>query len=346
MKTLVSVLAAISAGALLVACNSDQSNKESNDQMSRLDTSPAVVTETETVPEPMLASAPEVELPGEPEAKRARSVTFSTGAALSKHEGTMYVATTDGLYASAGKSAECVLTDNTVASLVYGEQHWVLQDDLLRSLDGSIQISPDFGSALTALAGHKGELFVGTSGEGVWQRVNGTLEPVSTDWNVVSLTATDFGLFAATTDGLFSYDGERWHRRSLNDSSSALDKVTSLFYRYPFLYVGTDSELLTYDGGEWTGFVFGSAVTAMGWHNARLYVGTGDGGLLTLEGTVLEQVVSPEAGNITSILRFDKRLHVVTGDGLFRYRHGRFEKIDLEVSTQREPETEPIASLQ
>ena len=112
------------------------------------------------------------------------------------------------------------------------------------------------------------------------------------------------------------------------------------------MYVGTDAELLTYDGGEWTRYVFGQSVTALGWHNARLYIGTGDGGLLTLEGTVLEQVASPVAGNINSILRFQKRLHVSTDEGLFRYKHGRFEKIEFEESTQREPETEPIASLQ
>lgn len=346
MKTQLSVLAAISAGALLMACNSDQTKNESNDFQSRLDAASAVVHEADIQPEPLLAALPELEVPLEPEVKRVRPVTYSTGSCLSKHDGTMYISTTDGLYASSGKSATCAIADNTVASLVYGDQHWVLQDDLLRSFDGSVQITPDFGSALTALAGHNGEVFVGTSGEGVWQMVNGTLEPVSTDWEVISLTATDFGLFAATRDGLFSYDGDRWHRRRLNASSTALDDVTSLYYRYPYLYVGTESELLTYDGGEWTCFVFGSAVTAMGWHNARLYVGTGDGGLLTLEGTVLEQVASPGAGDITSILRFQKRLHVTTPEGLFRYRHGRFEKIELEESTQREPETEPIASLQ
>ena len=273
-------------------------------------------------------------------------MSAGTGACLSKHDGTLYMASADGYFSCNNSIATSLTTENTVASLVHDDQHWVLQDDMLRSLDETVQIIPEFGSALTAIAGHKGEIFVGSDGEGVWQLKNGSLEPISAEWDVEALAATDFGLFAATTDGLYSYDGDRWHKRRLNDSSAALEDVTSLYYRYPNLYVGTDAELLTYNGGEWSQFVFGSAVTAMGWHNARLYIGTGDGGLLTLEGTVLEQVASPEAGEVTSILRFNKRLHVATTEGLFRYKHGRFHQIDLEETTQREPETEPIASLQ
>ena len=70
------------------------------------------------------------------------------------------------------------------------------------------------------------------------------------------------------------------------------------------------------------------------------------GNVERLEGTVLETVVSPEAGAVRSILRFDRRLHVATDDGVFRYRHGHFEQIEVEETTELEPETEPIASLQ
>ena len=99
---------------------------------------------------------------------------------------------------------------------------------------------------------------------------------------------------------------DRWFRRRLDDSSTDLQTPTALLYRYPYLYVGTESALLRYDGGRWDQFEIGVEVTALGWHNARLYIGTDDGSLLTLEGTVLETVVSPEAGAVRSILRFDR----------------------------------------
>ena len=179
----------------------------------------------------------------------------------------------------------------------------------------------------------------------MWRLVDGDFEAVSPAWNVVALAATDFGLFAATEEGLYSYRGDRWHRRSLGDSSDALALPTALYYRYPFLYVGTGNELLTYDGGRWEHFALGAGVSALGWHNARLYVGCDDGSLVTLEGTVLEQVIAPDSSPARAILRYDGRLYVATDQGLYRKRHGRFEPIELAEPTESEPETEPIASL-
>jgi hypothetical protein len=268
-----------------------------------------------------------------------------TANGLAKNAETLFVASEAGLFALSPEGSKVVLAGETVASLNYNEQHWVLKEEMLRTIDGTVQVVPEFASALTSLAGHDGDIFVGTQGEGVWRLVNGGFEAVSPDWDVEALVATDFGLFAATDDGLYSFKGDRWSRRSLGDSSETLNRPTALYYRYPFLYVGTGNELLTYDGGRWEHFAFGAGVTALGWHNARLYVGCDDGSLVTLEGTVLEQVIAPDTSPARAILRYDGRLYVATDQGLYRMRHGRFEPIELVEPTEREPETEPIASL-
>jgi ligand-binding sensor domain-containing protein len=195
------------------------------------------------------------------------------------------------------------------------------------------------------LAVYDGDLYAGTAGDGVWKLTNGVLEPISEAMYVAALVGTDFGLFVATDDGLFSFKEDRWLRRRLGDSSSELSTPAALYARYPYVYVGTDRGLLTYDGGRWQEFEMAAEVSALGWHNARLYIGAVDGTLATLEGTVMESVLSPESGEITSILRFGKRLHVATDEGVFRLRHGRFEEIEWTQPAESEPKTEPIASL-
>jgi ligand-binding sensor domain-containing protein len=232
-----------------------------------------------------------------------------------------------------------------VASLFTEQDYWVVQEGMLRTLDGSTQIVPDIACALSGATEHDGRLFIGSQGEGVWALMDGALMPVSPPWHVTALVSTDFGLFAATDEGLFTYRDDRWHRRRLSDSSTALALPAALYYRYPYLYVGTECELVRFDGGGWERFVIPEEVTALGWHNARLYVGSAEGFLYTLEGTVLEEVPSPAAGTVRALLRFDGRLHVGTDDGLYRYRHARFEKIAGARPTESEPETEPIASL-
>ncbi len=265
---------------------------------------------------------------------------------LAKSGDTLYLAGIDGLWACRGEQFELVSEAPVDASVFADGRHWIAENGTLRTVDGTAEIVTEFAAQITGLAVDRGDIYAGTAGVGVWKLDGNSLVSVSPEWDVLALAATDFGLFAATTDGLRSYRDDRWFRRRLDDTSTDLQTPTALLYRYPYLFVGTDHGLLRYDGGRWAQFDIGVEVTALGWHNARLYIGTDDGTLLTLEGTVLETVVSPEAGAVRSILRFDRRLHVATDDGVFRYRHGHFEQIEVKETTKLEPETEPIASLQ
>lgn len=264
---------------------------------------------------------------------------------LLKQGDTLFFAGTSGLVAMTPAGVKVLVDEPVAASVIFADRVWLATEGALATADGLVKIVPEFATAFTTLAVYDDQLYAGTAGNGIWKLEAGKLLPVSEDWYVKDLAATPHALFAATDHGLFSYQNDRWQKRSMGDSSSALDAPTALYARYPYLYVGTDTDLLRHDGGSWRQYGLTTGVTALGWHNARLYVGTSAGALFTLEGDVVEAVTSPEAGEIASILRFDGRLHVATDQGVFRLRHGRFEKIEWDKPAESEPQHEPIAFL-
>lgn len=262
-----------------------------------------------------------------------------------KQEDTLWFAGSSGLVAMT-RNGTRVVKDEPISAAVYFASHlWVATEGALATVDGLVTIVPEFATAFTSLAVYGDELYAGTAGDGVWKVEAGRLVPVSEEWFVKDLVATESELYAATDKGLFSYQDDRWHARRLDDTSAALNHPVVLYSRYPYLYVGTDSDLLRYDGGRWEPFGLNTAVSALGWHDAKLYVGTAAGTLLALDGGLTVTVPSPVAGAITAIVRFDGRLHVATEEGVYRLRHGRFEKIDWDVPAESEPKHEPIAFL-
>ena len=339
MKTLANALFVLAFAALVIGCSGDEPSGQANPP--ELAARPAVAGGGEIEPV-VVASAPAEEILSDVDVAKPEGRAAN---ALDKNGDTLFVATTDGFWMRVGTESRRLFTEPAVATLQFDDRRWVALDGRLVTADETAEIVPAFGAELTSLAALDGDLYVGTAGEGVFKLTGGMLEAVSSEMDVVALAATDFGLFAATGDGLLSYKDDRWHRRRAGDSSADLAMPTALFYRYPYLYVGTDRGLLRFDGGRWENFDLGLEVSALGWHNARLYIGTIDGGLMTLEGSLLETVASPQAGAVRAILRFDGRLHVATDVGLFRLRHGRFAKIDLLDPVESEPETEPVASL-
>jgi hypothetical protein len=264
---------------------------------------------------------------------------------LLKQGDTLLLAGSSGLCAVTPTGTQVLKDEPIAASVFFADRLWLATEGALATHDGLVKIVPEFATAFTSLAVYGDELYVGTAGNGVWKLEAGKLIPISEDWQVNDLAATNFGLFAATENGLFSYQNDRWHARKLNDTSSALDAPTVLYSRFPYLYVGTGNGLARYDGGKWEEFGLNEPVTALGWHDARLFIGTAAGALLALEGAAAQKVTSPEAGAITSILRFDGRLHVAADGGVFRLRHGRFEKIEWDGPAKSEPKHEPIAFL-
>jgi hypothetical protein len=340
MKTFVSAGLALCFAAIVIGC----SEKAEENLV------PSVVTNYEApvktaaaeVPEGTLAAKPAEEASPNLDEVAPESETAVT--CMAKAGDVLYVGGAAGVTALTDGKPERVVEGESVALLAAGDKLWVVQAGMLSTLDGATQIVPEFAARLTSAAATDLGLFVGSAGEGVFKLADSCLEPASPDWDVIALAATDFGLFAATTDGLFSFDGERWHRRTPVDSQSA---PTALFYRYPYLYVGGDNQLLRYDGGRWEQFGLenGMVVSALGWHDARLYIGGDDGSLATLEGNLLQPVPDPGAGPVHALLRSDGRLHLATEAGLLQQRYGRFIEIELEEPVKHEPETEPIASL-
>jgi len=340
MRTLFGACALLLAAALLIACGGDEQKQSYGNEITQAEPAVAGAEATEV---PALASEPA------PEATEIEAAVESAGAAgvLAKSGDTLFVGTSAGLVVMAGGASDKPINDEIVAVLPAEGQTWVATPSLVRTLDGSTQVVPDFAVSITGLAASGGEVFVGTAGDGVWKLSGTDMTAMSPEWDVIALQATDFGLFAATSDGLFSFDGDKWHRRHLGDSSDALAAPSALYYRYPYLYVGDATQLLRYDGGAWETFadIATAEISALGWHNARLYIGAEDGSLRTLEGMVVEDVPAPGPAPVYSVLRYDGRLHVAAGDGLYRYKFGRYEKLDLDQPTNTEPETEPIASL-
>jgi len=341
MKTFVSASLALCFAAIVIGCSGDaEDNRIQSIATSNGD------------PVAVAAARPDVPIPAQPDDEASQTTGEAAAESASQHAVTCLAKAGDVLYVggAAGVTAltegkpERVVEGETVALLAAGGKLWVVQAGMLSTLDGATQIVPEFVARLTSAAATDLSLFVGSAGEGVFKLADSCLEPASPDWDVIALAATDFGLFAATTEGLFSFDGERWHRRTPVDSQSA---PTALHYRYPYLYVGGDNQLLRYDGGRWEQFGLenGMVVSALGWHDARLYIGGDDGSLATLEGALLEPVPDPGAGPVHALLRFDGRLHLATEAGLLQQRYGRFIEIELEEPVKHEPETEPIASL-
>jgi hypothetical protein len=102
MKTLLSTLVLFCVSALLVACNSDQTETKSNDYQVSIEPEPAVVTEAYRQPDPVLAASIEAE--ELPDVASVKPAVAGTGAQLSKHDGMLYIATSDGMFSCSGRS--------------------------------------------------------------------------------------------------------------------------------------------------------------------------------------------------------------------------------------------------
>ena len=347
MRTLISAMAVLCAALLVVACGDEASNSSQELESYGQSATPVLATSEDPdvlavdfeagtnearINEAIINENVDVEIP----------VRVS---ALAKEGEKLFILSGEGMMAQTGDFTATITDQPAVATISFNDRRWIATEGALITADGTVEVVPEFATSFTALAVYEGDLYAGTAGDGVWRLSNGALQPISDAMYVAALVGTDFGLFAATDEGLFSFKEDRWLRRRVGDSSTELATPTALYARYPYVYVGTDCGLLTFDGGRWQDFEVIAEVSALGWHNARLYIGCTDGTLATLDGTVMESVLSPKAGEITSILRFDKRLHVATDLGVFRLRHGRFEKIEWTEPAESEPKTEPIASL-
>lgn len=306
---------------------------------------PAVATPDNLDPEIVSSGAHDVDAAGAQPAESVYTPSPAGVVELLKQGDTLWFAGSSGLLAMTPEGAKNLKDEPVSAAIYFASKLWIATEGALSTADGLVSIVPDFATAFTSLEVFGDELYAGTDGDGVWKLEEGRLVPVSSDWYVRDLVATESALFAATDKGLFSYQDDRWRSRKLDDTSTALASPTVLYSRFPYLYVGTETDLLRFDGGNWQEFGLATNVTALGWHDAKLYVGTKAGALFAFDGTSPVTVPTPEAGAITSILRFDGRLHVATDGGVFRLRHGRFEKIDWDDPAKSEPKHEPIAFL-
>lgn len=306
---------------------------------------PAVATPDNQDPEIVSAGTNEVEETGMQPAESVYTPSPAGVVELLKQGDTLWFAGSAGLVGLSPAGTQTLKDEPVSAAIYFADKLWIATEGALSTADGLVSIVPEFATAFTSLEVFGDELYVGTDGDGVWKLEEGRLVPVSTDWHVRDLAATENALFAATDQGLYSYQDDRWRTRKLDDTSTALANPTVLYSRYPYLYVGTESDLLRFDGVNWQQFGLGANVTALGWHDAKLWLGTSTGALYAFDGTSPVTVQSPEAGAIASILRFDGRLHVAAANGVYRLRHGRFEKIDWEVPAKSEPKHEPIAFL-
>jgi len=146
------------------------------------------------------------------------------------------------------------------------------------------------GIIVTALAQDKGELWVGTYG-----------------------------------DGLYRFDGQTWQQRFLERDTTMFDFVSALEYYYPNLWVGTEQAIFRYDGGKWSQmFVADSSetynVTCIMATPAATYIGTDDG-LLRFAKDTLAVSADFDGMEIVGLCRSEKGVIVATrNDGIFTYK--------------------------
>jgi hypothetical protein len=164
------------------------------------------------------------------------------------------------------------------------------------------------GIIVTALAGDRGGLWVGTYG-----------------------------------DGLLFFDGRTWQERYLRRDTFALSFVNALEYSYPNLWVGTDAGIFRYDGGKWSQmFVNDSSevysVNTILCTSAATYIGT-EGGLLRYTDGCLENVDDFEGMEVVKLCANPKDVFVATRtDGIYTY-NGKEELVSPEQLTfQATPE--------
>jgi hypothetical protein len=185
-------------------------------------------------------------------------------------------------------------------------------------------------------------LLVGTD-EGLWYHCDDPgyfpdcpFDTLLKDGMVVTALAEDRqGLWVGTYgDGLYFFDGQKWHERFLERDTAMFDYVNALEYVYPHLWVGTDEAVFRYDGGKWAQmFVADSSefynVTAIMTTPAATYIGTSDG-LLRYASDRLKVVEGYEGMEIAGFCRSEKGVLVATrNNGIFTF-NGREEIVSPE----------------
>ncbi len=146
----------------------------------------------------------------------------------------------------------------------------------------------NYGEQVNALIPYGNGVMVGTE-QGLWFHCDDPLSETGCADTllkpgviVTSLAKDRDGLWVGTYgDGLYYYDGNTFHERTLKRDPMALATVNALEYSYPFLWVGTDYALFRYDGGKWSQmFVEDSSetynVTSIMSTPAATYIGTSD----------------------------------------------------------------------
>jgi len=237
------------------------------------------------------------------------------------------------------------------AILPFNESRYVGADNLYKLDNNYINTEEqiELGSQVFDMLEFGEGLLVG-SDEGLWYHCDDPAyfpecpyDTLIKDGIVVTALAEDRnGLWVGTYgNGLYFFDGQKWHERFLERDTAMFDYVNALEYVYPFLWVGTDEGVFRYDGGKWAQmFVADSSefynVTAIMTTPAATYIGTADG-LLRFSGDSLKAVDGYAGMEIAGFCRSEKGVLVATrNNGIFTF-NGREEIVSPE---QLNPEIE------
>jgi len=267
-------------------------------------------------------------------------------------EGRLIIGTKNGVYIrpslNAGEEPADRCNDAQIAYLnvilPFDETRYVGADCLYR-LDNNYVTTLDrieLGSRVYDMIPFGEGLLVGTD-VGLWYHCddkgyfeNCPFDTLLKDGMAVTALAEDRGgLWVGTYgDGLYYFDGQKWHERYLRRDTSMFQYVNALEYTYPFLWVGTDEAVFRYDGGMWAQmFVADSSeyydVTTIMTTPAATYIGTANG-LLRFAGDSLKTVEGFEGMEIARFCRSEKGVLVATrNNGIFTF-NGREEIVSPE----------------
>ncbi len=170
-----------------------------------------------------------------------------------------------------------------------------------------IPLIPEVDAHITALALSADTVYIGTANRGLLAFSGGSAVTITEKAPVTDIVAGNGNLWVSIYgEGLFTYDGNNWKRRFLEDDTTAFDRVAALGYRYDRLFAGTSQGLWVFDGGSWDMYdpddgLFACDITSIDFKGWKILVGSRTWGHFE----IFEEWVTPmywtEAMEITAV---------------------------------------------
>ena len=202
----------------------------------------------------------------------------------------------------------------------------------------------EFSGEVTSLYSEDFRLLIGTS-DGLYSQSSFGREQMMENIEVTDLQFDRDGLWVATNgDGLFRWDGERFHRRFLLRDTTIFNHVRDLDFNRDYLYVAAETGFFVFDGGKWTQWTTDdgipsdcvSAVNADDW---MVQVGT-SGGMVAYFDKNFYPAKNLDGVEANAIRRLDNKIFIGTKQGEVLMKAGEIVTVLIEQAEEQETSPE------